>query len=60
MTICSPDALFFGTGKLDRNQDIQDTILDQVDQKFNEFVVYDEAQVRLRYLVQFKYHSVSN
>jgi hypothetical protein len=49
MTVCSPEALFFHTGKLDRNLDIQTP--DQVDQKFNDYVVYDEAQVRLRYLV---------
>ena len=54
MTICSPDALFFNTGKLGPNQDLQE-LDSSVDQKFNEFVVYDEAQVRLKYLVQYEY-----
>lgn len=56
MTVCSPEAVFFGTGKLAANTDLQDLPAgEQIDQKFNEFVVFDEAQVRLRYLVQFSY-----
>jgi hypothetical protein len=55
MTVCSPDALFFNTGKLEPNRDLQeDMVVGAIEpQKFNEFVVYDEAQVRMRYLVHF-------
>ena len=54
MTICSPDALFFNTGKLGPNQDLNEAT-NAIEAKFNEFVVYDEAQVRLRYLVNFSF-----
>ena len=42
MTICSPDALFFNTGKLGPNQDLNEAT-NGIEAKFNEFVVYDEA-----------------
>jgi hypothetical protein len=58
MTVCSPEALFFNTGKLGPNQDLQESpsVLDHTDiQKYNEFIVYDEAQVKMRYLVHYHY-----
>ena len=54
LTYDKPGALFLNTGKMDSNSD-----LDQLpsgtmapDLKFNEYVVYDESQVRLRFLVE--------
>jgi hypothetical protein len=56
LTVCSPDALFFNTGKLAANPDLQDLPPGmQLDHKFNDFVVYDEAQVKMSYLVHFNY-----
>ena len=55
MSVCSPDALFFNTGKLGPNPD---TTEEAIDQKFNEFVVYDESQVHMRYLVHFTYNTI--
>lgn len=52
MTICTPEALFFNTGKMGPNPDAKD---EESEQKFNEFVVYDESQVKMRYLVQVKF-----
>lgn len=54
VSVCSPHALFFNTGKLVANPDISDlgSGLITSDLKFNDFVIYDESQVRLRYLVQ--------
>lgn len=59
MTVCSSEALFFNTGKLGQNQDLQDGVLDHSDvQKFNEFIVYDEAQIKMRYLIHYHYKVV--
>ena len=58
MTICSPDALFFNTGKLGPNQDLSEAV-NAIEAKFNEFVIYDEAQARLRYLVHYNYKVAS-
>jgi len=60
LTVCSPEALFINTGKLAHNPDLQDLGIDeQIDSKFNDFVVYDEAQVKMRYLLHYNY-SVNN
>ncbi len=58
MTVCSPDAMFFNTGKLGQNQDLNDAS-QAIEAKFNEFVVYDESQVKMRYLVHFTYKVAS-
>ena len=42
MTICSPDALFFNTGKLGPNQDLNEAT-NAIEAIFNEFVIYDES-----------------
>lgn len=59
MTICRPDALFLHTGKLGHNPDLEGAPAGVLgganDLKFNEYVVFDEAQVRIAYIVQFKY-----
>jgi hypothetical protein len=56
MTICTPEALFFNTAKLGPNPDLADVVSDPNEvQKFNEFIVYDQAQVKMRYLVEFSY-----
>ena len=54
MTVCSSDALFFNTGKLGPNQDLMEAT-QAIEAKFNEFVVYDESQVKMRYLVHYQY-----
>jgi hypothetical protein len=55
LTVCSPEAVFLNTGKLGPNPDLNsESEADMTDQKFNEFVVYDEAQVKLSYLIQVK------
>ena len=53
MTICSPNALFFNTGKLQDNPDLKEkpSSVEHSDFKFNDFVVYDENQIKMRYLV---------
>lgn len=46
-------ALFFPTGKMAENPDLEHKppgIVD-VEHKYNEFVVYDESQVKLQFLV---------
>lgn len=66
-TFESPNALFVNTGKLQANSDVTNTkqgkaavggsvnAIDSVNvsdlKQFNEFVVFDEAQVRMRFLV---------
>lgn len=56
LTVCSPSALFFNTGKLIQNPDMLELPPGMdLDQKLNDFVVYDEAQVKMSYLVHFEY-----
>jgi hypothetical protein len=45
--------LFFNTGRLKANPDLEEKppALSVPDLRFNDFVVYDVAQVRLRYAV---------
>jgi len=49
----SPKALFFNTGEIRSSPEITDLPPGQgvPDLKLNDFVCYDEAQVRLRYAV---------
>ena len=56
VSICSPEALFINTGKMAINADSEG----HNEHKFNEFVVYDEAQVKMRYLIRYRYKAVSN
>ena len=58
-TIQTPQPLFFNTGKLATNPELADGPKHDEgmnDLKFNEFVVYDNAQVRLRYAVQCEFY----
>ena len=57
MTFCGPSALFFNTGKLGNNPDLEEMPpgMQVEHHKLNEFVVYDEAQVKMSYLVHFRY-----
>jgi hypothetical protein len=52
-TACTPNALFLNTGKLGPNPDLKDLPAGMTtsDLKLNEFVVYDESQVKMVYLV---------
>lgn len=52
-TAGTPSALFFNTGRLSGNPDLKDLPVGMTDSdlKVNEFVVYDIAQVRMKYLV---------
>ena len=43
--------LFFNTGKMRSNPDMTAEHEHNSDQKFNDFVVFDPAQVKLRYAV---------
>lgn len=54
LTYDKPGALFLNAGKITSNSDLDQmpTGLMAPDLKFNEYVVYDESQVRLRFLVE--------
>jgi len=54
--IGEPGQLLFNTGTLAVNPDLEDATegVGEI-QKFNEFVVYDEAQTRLRYVVHVNF-----
>ena len=49
----SPGVLFFNTGEIRSNPEISDLPIGQgvPDLKLNDFVCYDEAQVKIRYAV---------
>jgi hypothetical protein len=49
----SPGVLFFNTGEIRSSPEISDLPIGQgvPDLKLNDFVCYDEAQVKLRYAV---------
>lgn len=55
LTYDKPNALFLNTGKIERNSDLDELKPGQnpPDLKLNDYVVYDESQVRMRYLVDF-------
>ncbi|CDW73944.1 poly [Stylonychia lemnae] len=60
LTICSPQALFLNTGKLVPNPDLQENKgSNKIDHKLNDYIVYDEAQVKISYLVHFTYDLTS-
>lgn len=62
-TFDTPEALFLHTGKLQKNADLDEASAQNMiggsanldglpDLKYNQYVVYDEAQIRMRYLLQ--------
>jgi hypothetical protein len=48
-TYATPNALFFNTGKIATNTELEGHTTP--DLKLNDYVVYDEAQVKMRYMV---------
>ena len=56
MTYDKPNACFINTEKLAANPDLEEVPAGEnpPDLKFNDFVVYDEAQVKMRYIVDFE------
>lgn len=56
LTYDKPNALFLNTGKMSANTDLDELPAGQTppDLKFNEYVVYDESQVKMRYLIDFE------
>lgn len=48
-TFSTPSALFLNTGPLIQNPDIKGS---PPELKLNDYVVFDEAQVRMRYLLE--------
>lgn len=54
MTFDKPNALFLNVGKMGSNSDLEDIPkgVNPSDLKFNEFVVYDDSQVKMRFLVE--------
>ncbi len=57
--INSTSSIYFNTGELKSNPELQDLPVGTgvPDLKLNDFVCYDQAQVRLRYAVFCEYHS---
>ena len=53
MTFDKPNALFLNTGKMQRNPDL-DEVAKTPDLKLNDYVVYDESQIKMRYLIDFQ------
>ena len=61
-TFDTPEALFLNTGKLAANTDLETmdrnviggsaNVDEMPDLKYNEYVVFDEAQIKMRYLVE--------
>jgi len=63
-TFDKPQALFLNTGKMQANTDLEEVEKNVIgssnnilgdgmpDLKFNDFVVFDEAQIKMRYLVE--------
>jgi len=49
LTYDKPNALFLNTGKMGANTELEGH--PTPDLKLNDFVVYDEAQVKMRYMV---------
>ena len=49
-TYDKPTAQFLNTGAISENPDLQG-LQDVPDLKFNDYVVYDESQVKMRYIV---------
>lgn len=54
LTFDKPNALFLNVGKMGSNSDLEDIPkgVNPSDLKFNEFVVYDDSQVKMRFLVE--------
>lgn len=52
-TYDQPNALFLNTGKMSANTDLEQMPVNTnlPDLKFNEYVVFDDSQVKMRYLV---------
>ena len=55
LTYDKPNACFLNMGKIGDNADLEEMPSGQnpPDLKFNDFVVYDESQVKMRYFVDF-------
>ena len=56
MTYDKPNACFLNTGKMAPNPDLEEMPAGEnpPDLKFNDFVVYDSSQVKMRYFVDFE------
>ena len=52
MTFDKPNALFLNTGKMQANPDL-DEASKTPDLKLNDYVVYDESQIKMKYLIDF-------
>lgn len=52
--------LFFNTGKMRPNPDLTGDHTLNVEQRFNEFVVFDQAQVKLKYAVMCDFSKSNN
>ena len=58
-TLKTPQPLFFNTGKMKANPELAEGPQHEEgmnDQKFNDFVVYDNAQVKLRYALLCEFY----
>ena len=53
MTFDKPNALFLNTGKMQANPDL-DEASKTPDLKLNDYVVYDESQIKMKYLIDFQ------
>jgi hypothetical protein len=54
LTYDKPNAIFLNTGKMSHNTDLEalPSGMNPPDLKFNEYVVYDESQIKMKYLVE--------
>jgi len=52
--------LFFNTGKMRANPDLNADEVQTSEQRFNDFVVFDPAQVRLKYAVLCDFFKANN